>query len=468
VEFVEKFCTTRPFSFGVVGLAFIFHALAVDLYGILIFGLLASLAFLFFKDGRPGITLATCAIYIVSKKNSPGYMYEDSPNYYFQPHVLIPIICIACLMIGTMIFRCIKNRSNYKTGKMYIPLIVLSVGIILSGIGRAYYLESLAFGGLMALSYVGIYLLFMGCLNEFDGMFDFMATLLTAVAFLVAMQVALLYVEHIAKGGDFDGYWKGSILVGWGISNNAGAVLALALPFTLFKVERTKNFLPYLLISLFALAMLAFTLSRTSILFGLPVYAILYVKALIKSPQRSRIFLTTIIVVSTGIILLMALTAFTDLSSAFSYFEGLFNKNKRPGLSGRDKLWKQAWQFFLDSKIFGEGFARSFHEPLLSNENSLFQSLFHNFIFQVFGSGGIVGVISMIIFIIYAVKVFISKHSGRLTVIGFCIVFVGTALFDIVYLLPYCIMYVMLAMVTVEKINQKRTTKEENKVKNNK
>jgi hypothetical protein len=74
----------------------------------------------------------------------------------------------------------------------------------------------------------------------------------------------------------------------------------------------------------------------------------------------------------------------------------------------------------------------------------------------------------MIIFIIYAVKVFISKHSGRLTVIGFCIVFVGTALFDIVYFLPYCIMYVMLAMVTVEKINQKRTTKEENKVKNNK
>lgn len=167
--------------------------------------------------------------------------------------------------------------------------------------------------------------------------------------------------------------------------------------------------------------------------------------------NRQKILFVTVIICSVALILLMSLSAFTDFSSVFSYFEGLFNRRNPPSLSGRDKLWDKAWRFFKDSPLIGEGFARSFKEPVLQNENSLFQALFHNVVFQILGSSGVVGAIVALGFTAFAVRLYLKRYVGKATAICFGIVFVGISLFDIIYFVPYCVVYLMLVTVTIEK-----------------
>ncbi len=451
---VEGFCLSTQFIFIACLMAFVFHALALDLVGILSFAISAAISFLVFKNGRVGITFVTIAIFNVSTKNSPGYMFEGSPNYYFTPAVLIPLICAVALVIVAMVYRCIKNRKNYKYGKSYIPLGVLAVITTISGIGQEYFLESFGFAILMGLSYVGIYMLFVGCVDG-EELLEFISILFTALALLISLQIAFLYFKQMVKGGDFDSSWKNKIILGWGISNNAGEILTFFMPFILYKVEKSKNYVNYLLIALFSMVMLVFTLNRAGMLVGFPLFAILYVKTLIFSPNRGKIFLISLIVLSVGIILLTGLTAFTDLSSTFKYFENLFGQNNKIHLSGRDKLWKRSWNYFLESKWIGTGFARAYHEPVLASENSIFQSLAHNFIIQAFGSGGIVGVLAVLFYLGYSLKLILKKYEGRIYVCCFAVAFLGACSFDIVYFLPYCMMYLFLVTIMVERATYK-------------
>lgn len=466
---IERLSVSAVFPFIVALIAFGFHALALDLAGIITFALFASFAFLFFKDCRPAITVVATVIFIVSSKNSPGYGYEGDPDYYSQPSIIIPIICVGAVLIISMIIRAIKNRQNLKMGKLYIPLSILALVIILSGVGRKYYSESFFFGLLMGLSYLGMYVVLTGCIDSFDGILDYIATLLSALSLLIALEVLYLYVTYLAKGGDFDNSWKNKIIVGWGVSNIVGEMMVFFMPFVFYKIEKSKHFLNYLYILLFSMAMLVFTLNRAGMLFGFPIFAFLFIRLLIRSKNRGKIFLVTTIFLSVGVILLMALTAFTDFSSVFAYFEKLFaNKDNKPSLSGRDKLWKQAWGYFLDSKWVGEGFARSFNEPVLSNENSLFQSLSHNFIIQAFGSGGIMGVVGMLIFIIHMIKLYLKKYEGKVYFVCYGILFFCISLLDTTYFITYSVLFLMLITVTIEKIsvNEKKTLRSENEQKN--
>ncbi|MBE5742054.1 MAG: O-antigen ligase family protein [Clostridiales bacterium] len=459
---VEKFCVSTKFPFLVAFVAFVFHALALDLVGIMTFAIFASIAFLIFKDCRPALTVTLTAIFIVSSKNSPRYQFEGDPEYYMQPSVYIPLACAVIVLIATMIFKCIKNRKNYKIGKSYIALLVLATVITLSGVGRKYYGQSFVFGLLMALSYLGIYLILTGAFDNFDGILNYIATLLSALSLLIAMQVAFLYVVHIIKGGDFDEYWKGSIVVGWGVSNIVGEMMCFFMPFVFYKIEKSKNYIAYLCILLFSMVMLIFTLNRAGMLFGFPIFVFLFIRLLVRSENRGKIFLTTVIIISTGIILLMALTAFTDLSSVFTYFEDLFDKKTSPSLSGRDQLWKQAWGYFLDSKWVGEGFARSFNEPLLINENSLFQSLSHNFIIQALGSGGIMGITGTLLFVGHMIRIYFKKYEGRVYFICYGLLFLGISLLDTTYFITYSVMFLMFMTVAVEKlIAREKSVKEQ-------
>lgn len=465
----EQFCTSNAFIFLVASVAFVFHALALDLIGIVFFALSASVAFWIFKDFRPGLTITCTAIFIVSTKNSPGYGYEGDPDYYSNPWVLVPIIIAGVILIASMAVRCVKNRENYKHGKLYIPLAILAVAITLSGVGRKYYGESFLFGLAMALSYIGIYLLLIGCIDKFDGLFDYIATFLTVLALLISVQVVFLYASHLLKGGSLNSSWKEHIVVGWGVSNVVGEMIVFFLPFTLYKTEKSKKFIFYHLVSLISVVALVLTLNRAGMLFGLPIYAVLWIRMIVKSPERKKLLISAFIFAGIGIVCIVVLALITDLSPLFNYFLRIFQKSdKKVSLSGRDKLWEQAWGYFLDSPWIGEGFARSFNEPLLLNENSLFQSLSHNFVIQAFGSGGIMGVVAVLLFVLSLIKTYLKKYENRVYTLAFIISFGAIALLDTVYFITYCVLFLMLITVTVEKVATKEDVKLVTEVNNGK
>ena len=447
----EKLCSSKAFIFIVALVAFVFHALALDIWGIALFALTAALFFTVFDDFRPGMTILLSAIFIVSTKNSPGYGTGD--NYYLTPKVLYPLICVVAVLIVAMIVRCVRRRKNFLTGKSYITLLILAVALTLSGVGRKYYSQSFSYGLLMGLTYVGLYVLFVGVVEKVDGLLDYVATLLSALSLLIAIQVAYLYLVNIIKGEKFNYYWKGSIILGWGVSNIVGEMMVFFMPFIMYKVEHSKKHSNiYNLIALFSMTMLIFTLNKTGMLFGFPIYAVLFVRVLIKSENRGTLFLTALIYFSVGLILFSALSAFTPITKIFTYFESLFNDDDTINLSSRDLLWKQAFSFFKDSPWIGEGFARSFNEPVHSTNATMFQTLSHNFIIQTIGSGGIMGIAVMLGFVGHMARTFLQKYAGKFNFVCFAILYACISLFDTTYFITYSVMFLMFLLVVVEKL----------------
>ncbi len=449
----EAFCSSKAFIFAVVFVTFVFHALALDFWGIALFALTASLFFTVFKDFRPGMTVLLSAIFIVSTKNSPGYGTGD--NYYLNPKILHPLIAVAAVLVIAMIVRCIRYRKNFLSGKSYIPLLILAASLTLSGVGRKYYGQSFSFGLLMGLTYVGLYVLFIGNVEKKENLLDYVATLLSAFCLLIAVQVVFLYFMHVVKGGQFDNSWKGKIIVGWGVSNIVGEMMVFFMPFVMYKAEHSeKHFNYYNLLGLFAMTMLVFTLNKAGMLFGFPVYAILWVRLLVKSKKRGTLFLTAIIYFSVGVIILTAIESVTGLTKVFEYFKNVFDEEDGLSLSARDDLWLQAFAFFKDSPWIGEGFARSFNEQIYTIKRAtMFQTLSHNFIIQAIGSGGLMGVIIMLGFVVYMATRFLGKYEGKFHLICFGALYFGISLFDTTYFITYSVMFLMFILVVLEKLS---------------
>ncbi|MBQ3219168.1 MAG: O-antigen ligase family protein [Clostridia bacterium] len=459
---IENFCNKESFPFIVVAIAFIFHVFALDLVGILVFGLFSAFAVLFFKDTRSGLVTICSAVFIVSIKNGPGYTSFD--KYYGRKDVLLPIICVAGVVLLAMAIRCVKNHKNYKASKMILPTAILAVSFILSGIGSKYYSESVWFGVFVGASYIVLYVVFSGCLDNCENLFNYFATVFTAICLLIAVQVVEVYATHLIKGGTFNKQWKDKIIFGWGVSNIAGEMMVFFIPFVMYKIEQSrKHYNLYHAIALFCMTMVAFTLNRAGLLFGVPMFVVLWVRLLIKTPHKNAILLMVAIYFSLALVCLIALTSFTEISKLFMYFRELLRNIGEEGvtMSKRDQLWDQAWKFFLKSPIFGEGYASAFHEPISLSHANMFQTLTHNFFIQAVGSGGIMGTLTSIFYVFCAVRAFAKKYEGKFHIVCFGILFLGISLFDTTYFITYSVMFFVFIIAIMEKLIKNKESKDE-------
>ena len=276
---------------------------------------------------------------------------------------------------------------------------------------------------------------------------------------MIAVQVVEVYALHLAKGGTFDGKWKDKIIFGWGVSNIAGELMVFFMPFVMYKIEHSKKgYNLYHAIALFSMTMLVFTLNRAGLLFGVPMFVVLWIRLLVKTQHKNSILLMVAIYFSIALVMLIALTSSTEFSKIFTYFREMIEDagEKTVSLSSRDKLWAQAWNFFKKSPIFGEGYASSFHAPISPNKATMFQTLTHNFFMQAVGSGGVVGVLTMAFYVFSLAKLFLKKYEHKFHVICFAILYFCISLFDTTYFITYSVMFLMLVVAMTEKLVAKK------------
>ncbi len=474
-DFVKK-----PYYIYVVCLAALFfHVFALDRVGIMLFAVLGGLFFLFLDDPRAGFTVAFTAVFIVSTQNSPGY--GTGENYYAKPEVLYPIACAAAFMVACMTARSIIRRENLKSAKSFIPIAVLSLSFLLSGVGDPKansYGESVIYAFFGVVSYLGLYFIFSGCFDKVDGLFDYFANLMVAIGLLVSFEVLFVYVLNVCKpldflpdnwkacmtGGNFDSTWKGRIITGWGVSNVSGEIIAMTFPFFFYKILRSNRTTSYLLAVFFAATAVLFTLSRNAMLFGGALFVALFVYAIVKSPRKKVFFYAFAIYFTIGLVACIILVRKTDINEVIDVIGELYIK-KGHTLSGRDTLWKTAVRYFKENPLFGGGFAKSLHDDAAhygGSANTFFQTLFHNFVFQAIGSGGLMGIASTAFLFASLVRSFAKNYEGKFYVVCFAIIFALMSLFDTIYYIPYTAMFLVFALAVSEK-TIKSESEEENK-----
>lgn len=462
----ESFATKPAFIFIVCAVAFLFHALAFDLAGLLLFAFVGGLMLVFLDDARPALTVIFFTIFVVSTQNSTGFTkWGTGVGYYERKSVLIPLITGGCFLVCCMIARCVRFRRNFSSAKLWLPLAVLSLSLILSGITsveKYFYGESVLFGLIGTASYLGFYLLLTGITDGFDGLADYAMTLFSGVTLIISLEVIYVYFLNLLppfeflpenwrfcmRGGNFTGNladWKMLLITGCGVSNQSGAMLACLLPAVFYKIAKSKHYVLYSLMAMLSATSIVLTLSRAAMLVGGVLFVVLAVVTASKV-EKKEVFV--------GMFAAFALIGFIFVAIlADKYNVNLLkylSPKKGPGLNGRGQLWKSAVEYFKESPIFGVGFAYPYHcDP---SSADAFRALLHNFVFQAFASSGIVGVIALAYALIAVFfRLIKNDYEGKLYILCFLFGYIIISLLDILYYVPYYVLFAMFMIVVAEK-----------------
>lgn len=449
---ISEFSRTGYFVFGVGALALLFHVFAWDLFGILLFATLICLSLVFVEEYRAWLTLFANILFIVSTQKSPGY--GDGSNYYTRPDILYPLIAAVCLMAACMVYRTVKDRKNLKDGKLFIPMGVLCLALLLAGVGQKYYLYSLKATFLMSAALIGVYCVFTATIKREEDSWEYFSTLFAEICLLIAIEVAYVYFLNMINDGSFDGShdgrWKDRIITGWGVSNVSGELMACFLPFAFMRAEKSKNVVFYELVALFSATMIVFTLSRTGIMVGGVIAIVFIVKTFVHRKEDKRaLVLTFVCYMGFLLVAFIALIGYTEFNDVFKYFEDLFNGGYSVD-SGRWEIWGRRLKYFIESPVFGVGYARDFCSDF-ANSGLIFSGFAHNMIMDAIGSGGICNILALGAFLYLCVRTFVKKSPTRFFTVAFGVAYFSVCMFDTTYAIPYCLWFFTLILVFTEK-----------------
>lgn len=474
---IEKFALKPTFVFVVCLIAFVFHALAWDLAGLLIFAFVGGLFFAFSDDCRPALTVLFFTIFIVSTQNSTGFPPKSSTNPYFRPDyylrnsTIIPLVFGGCFLFGCIIFRCVKRRENFLSAKSLVPLIAVAVSLVLSGVFSAkeyHYGESLLFALIGVASYLGLYAVLSGVTDSFDGLLDFAMTLFSGVALIISLEIIYVYVlnmlppfeflpdnwKNCMRSGNFFGSiinWKPYLVTGCGVSNQSGAMLAFLLPAVFYKIYKAERYVGYELLAFLTAVSIVLSLSRTAMLVGGPLFIVLSVFVAIKLKKKSTFCIVY------GAFVIFALVALAIVTVVYEVdIIDYVRPSTGPKLNGRNKYWDMAVIYFKESPIFGTGFAYPCYDPrfikVVGGSFSPFRALYHSFFFQLVASSGLLGLAATAYALTdIAIRFIKEKFDGKFFVFCFLIAFLVASLFDIIYFVPYEVLFVMFVIVVAEK-----------------
>lgn len=449
---ISEFSRTGYYIFGVGAIALLFHVFAWDLFGLLLFIALICLSLVFIDEYRTWLTLFANVLFIVSTQNSPGY--GNGSNYYTRPDILYPLIVAVCIMVACMIYRTVKDRKNLKDGKLFIPMGVLCLALLLAGVGKQYYLSSVKATLMMSAALIVVYFVFTASVKRDENISEYFSTLLAELCLLIALEVAFVYFLNMLHDGSFDGShdsrWKDRIITGWGVSNVSGELMACFLPFAFLRAEKSRHVVFYELVALISSTMIVFTLSRTGIMVGGVMAVVFIVKTIIcRKEDKRTLILTFACYMGFLLVAFIALIGYTDFNEVFKYFEDVIS-GKYTIDSGRFKIWQRRLNYFIESPVFGVGYARDFCSGK-ANSGLVFSGFGHNMIIDAIGSGGIFNVLALGTFIYFCVRTFIKKSTTRFFTIAFAIAYFSVSMLDTTYAIPYCLWFFTLVLVYTEK-----------------
>lgn len=467
---IEEFATKPEFIFIVCAVAFFFHAFALDLAGLILFAVAGGVFLVAFEDVRPALTVIFFTLFVVSTQNSTWP--KGVSDFYFRKSTIIPLVIFGVFLVACMVYRCVKNRENYRGAKSALPLAALSLSMILSGVipaARNFYGESVLFALMGAATYLGLYLVLTGIIDGRDGLFEYAMTLFSGVALIISLEVLYVYFlnflppfgflpenwRRCMRAGEFFGSigaWKVHIVTGCGMSNQSGSMIAFLLPAVFYKISKTKNYIGYELLALLSAVSIILTLSRTAMVVGGTLFIILSVVTAAKL-QKKTLFLSVLGAFVAAIAAVVVVLLLNGKSMLLDYLL----PSKGPGLNGRSQIWEDAMNYFKEKPIFGVGYAYPFYND--STASNIFGALFHSFVYQALGSGGLFGIASTLYVLVDVCRRLIKeKYVGKFYTLCFIGAFATICMFDILYFIPYFVIFPVFVIVLAEKgINRTKT-----------
>lgn len=364
--------------------------------------------------------------------------------YSYDPNDFLYLWYLGIPLGLCMIFFFVKNaRRPFRLGKLFFPQLAVSFAWLLGGLGTisgADYLRALPDCLLMGFGLLLVYELFHHYVKS-DGEHDsalWFAKALVWIGLILSLEVLVFWIRAKLPADQ----WHTVIVTnGWGNRNSIATYLCFTIGMTFYLSTRYRHSWVYLLLAFFQYLCLLMTFSRGGILMGTLTTILGAVFSVAKSPQKLR-QLGSYAIALVGVAIVVGffhkqLTAMVDSL----IFRGL-------GSSGRDELYKEAWDLFTAHPFLGAGHG---YVGTNTHVNGIAIYWFHDTVLQVLANCGIVGFLAFAYN--YGIRGYLlfrrPNHSFHLFTLAAWVGFEGYSLLNTGTMIFYPSMMMIMMMVVL-------------------
>ena len=379
---------------------------------------------LFHKDLLPLTSLPIFAYITSSANNNPGSneasIYASSGWYL----AVLVAVFLAFFIPRMIIDKEIGFKAMFTTKrKLLLGMLVLSGAYFISGIFspnfKSLFGKNIFFAFAQFACIVVFYFLFTSAIKWKQVKKEYVCYMGLIVGLTIVAELLAIFIKPFGafSNGVIN---KDKIIIGWGISNNIGALICICLPFAFYLAGTQKYGFIYTILAHVLFGGVLLTLSLNAIL----VAAIIYVVSVIIIISKGQNVLSNFIVCVSFI--LLALILCIIFSSQFStLLNGIVNREFID--EGRIEMYSTAWTEFTKNPIFGKTFyfGEGEYRPkgwgVLIHTDGFIPHRWHNTVLQLLVSCGVVGLLAYGFHRYQTIKLFFKKPSMVKTFIGLSI-----------------------------------------------
>ena len=416
------------YPFFIAFFVLIGNIFSIELYSIALIVPTVCLGFILCKDLKFFISPLLCFYFIFSRKSLSNEIFYSAPYLIF--YALIAFAILLSIAIHFIIYRKEIKMKNFTSSALSKGLVLLAITFMLNGLSSIenYNLSNFVFGLLIVLSFILPFFLFSINLEINKDTKRYLIYVLLLASIVLIIELFYLYLsKNVIVNGVIQKY---ALDLGWGGSNNIGALLAMFMPIYFYCAGNSKHTLLFLLGGLLTYGCVLITLSRAAILFATPILAccVLFLFQR-KNQQRKQVVIFSCILFTLAI---FACFYFKDTLYA------AFSNMLRAGFddSGRFEYYNDGMMKFLNNIILGIGFGNS------HGVNTSFvitaPNYFHSTVIQVLASCGVVGSAAYLYHRYQTIKLFWKIRSPFSFFIGMsALALLLTSLLDVHLFLIY-------------------------------
>ncbi len=403
----------------------------------------SALLWAFAKSFAMPVIMISCAI-VLLWKNDLKYGLPFIVNFLFvngkiaaSSDIDIGLIVGGVVLIITIIVFILRNKLKLKLGYFGLNLWILAILALVPVLWSEIATGAFYFLYLSWLAYLVVYLFFVNSIKE-DIKEEFSYTM-EGLIILLSLECLLSIFRLKVTGGSLNDIYS----LGWGICNEAGIMLCVAIPFAFYKFYttlKTKENILHLGVLLLGVIGIVATLSRGTIIFAALEYGLMILYMLL----NKKLYKTTIILVILGLALVSVVVVWK-----FDFFLGHaidFIDN-----NGRFDLYNKAL-FALNKNprnfLFGAGFAFD-----TDFKDAVF--VCHSTIYETLVCMGVVGLIFLLIHFALKYNLVMKKPNSfnSIMLIGFIVVDLY-GLIDNTYHMYYYMIILVMILAVIEKANK--------------
>ncbi len=423
---------------------------------------IACVGLIISKDLKPIIPLLLGFIMFIPRRegfSSGSTLYVE----YILNH-LPYVIVLSCFLVISLIFHFVlwgKFKNIFtKPTKLLLYSLPFAFLICLNGLlYKPYDINNLIFALVTVFCLIGLYAIFANSLSYEQKTVDFFFKCCACLAIVfIGEFIYICCTEPVIVDGKIH---KNAINLGWGNTNsygNLGCYLIPAIFYLAYKAKKSCHTIIYYILGVITYLFTLFSLSRNAILTSSIITAFIFLFTSFKGENKQLCFK---LLIGTLSIFILANIVYLILLYGFKIEIKLFEDVVKMGVNdnGRFKLWKDAFNAFLQNPIFGQGF----YGCKFESWTGFIPGMYHNTVFQILGTCGILTFFAYLLYRYKTIKVILYKINAEKIFLGLIIfVLIFSSLLDniIFHIYPTFFYVIALALCDLHYNKEKQLEKE--------